>query len=126
LNVGLYGDTEVYVTIDMKDLLSVAEPTLQVPLLPPKELVNKALAEPRGSKKLEELVGLDCTVAMAVEGTTRPINAIAALASIVTQLVNLIVPKEKITIIVANGVRERSNDVLVKALKASDELREST
>jgi nickel-dependent lactate racemase len=118
-----YGNTEVYVTIDMKDLLSVAEPTRQEPLLPPKEVVSNALSEPRGSKKLEELVGLDCTVAIAVEGTTRPVNAIAVLAPIVTQLVNLIIPKEKITVIVANGVRERSNNELIKALKASEELK---
>lgn len=118
-----YGNTEVYVTIDMKDLLSLAEPTRQEPLLPPKEIVSKALAEPRGSKKLDELVGLDCTVAIAVEGTTRPINAIAVLVPIVTQLVNLIVPKEKITVIVANGVRGRSDNELIKALKTSEELK---
>jgi lactate racemase len=118
-----YGNTEVYVTVDVKDLLSMAEPTIQEPLFPPKEVVSKALTEPRGSKKLEELVGLDCTVAIAVEGTTRPINAIAALTPIVTQLVNLIVPKEKITIIIANGVRERSNNELINALKASEELK---
>ena len=118
-----YGNTEVYVTVDMRDLLSIAEPARQDPQFPPKEIVAKALSEPRGSKRLEELVGPECTVAIAVEGTTRPENAVAVLAPIVTQLVNLIVPKERITIIVANGVRERSDKELIKALKASEELK---
>jgi nickel-dependent lactate racemase len=118
-----YGHTEVYVTIDIRELLSVAEPARQEPQLHPKEVVSKALLEPRGSKKLEELVGPGCTVAIAVEGTTRPINAIAVLTPIVTQLVNLIVPKEKINVIVANGIRGRSNKDLIKALKTSEELK---
>lgn len=118
-----YGNTEVYVTVDMKDLLSIAEPVRVDPRLHPREIIAKTLAEPRGSKKLEELVGPDCTVAIAVEGTTAPFNAIAVLAPIVTQLVNLIVPKDKITVIIANGVRERSSKDIVKALKASDDLK---
>jgi nickel-dependent lactate racemase len=118
-----YGNTEVYVTVDMRDLLSVAEPVRQEPQLNAREIVNRALAEPRGSQKLEELVGPDCTVSIALEGTTTPANAVAALAPIVTQLVNLIVPRDKITIIVANGIRDRSGKDILKALKASDDLK---
>jgi len=118
-----YGNTEVYVTVDIKDLLSIAEPVRVDPQQHPREIVSKALSEPRGSKKLEELVGLDCTVAISVEGTTLPANAVAVLAPIVTQLVNLIVPRDKITVVVANGVRERSGKDLIKALKAADELK---
>ncbi len=118
-----YGDTEVHVTVDMKDLLSIAEPVRQDAQAPVKEIVARALAEPRGSKKLEELVGPDCTVAIAVEGTTSPASAVAVLSPIVTQLVNLVVPKDRITIIVANGVREKSGKDLIKALKAAEELK---
>ena len=118
-----YGDTEVHVTVDMKDLLSIAEPVRQEAQAHLKEVVAKALAEPRGSKKLEELVGPDCTVSIAVEGTTTPESAVAVLAPIVTQLVNLVVPNDRITIIVANGARERSTKNLVKAIKASEELK---
>ena len=118
-----YGTTEVYVTVDMRDLLNIAEPVRQEPQLNAREIVNRTLADPRGSERLEELVGPDCTVSIAVEGTTMPANAVAALAPIVTQLVNLIVPRDKITIIVANGVRERSGKELLKALKASDDLK---
>ena len=118
-----YGNTEVYVTVDIKDLLSIAEPARVDPHQHPREIVAKTVSEPRGSKKLEELVGPDCTVAIAVEGTTTPSNAVAVLAPIVTQLVNLIVPRDKITVIVANGVRDRSGKELIKALKASDDLK---
>jgi len=118
-----YGDTEVYVTIDIKDLLSIAEPIRQESKLHEKEIIAVALAEPRGSKKIEELVGSDCTVAIVVEGTTSPSNAIPVLTLIVTQLVNLIVPREKITIIIANGVRGRSGKGLVKAIHEADDLK---
>ncbi|MCX6649914.1 MAG: lactate racemase domain-containing protein [Candidatus Bathyarchaeota archaeon] len=118
-----YGNTEVYVTVDMKDLLSIAEPARVDPRQHPREIVAKALSEPRGSKRLEELAGPDCTVSIALEGTTAPANAVAVLAPIVTQLVNLIVPRDKITVIIANGVRERSSKDLIKALKASDDLK---
>ena len=117
-----YGNTEVYVTVDMRDLLNIAEPMRQEPQAHPQEIIAKALAEPRGAKKLEELVGPDCTVAIAVEGTTFPTNAVVAITPLVTQLVNLIVPKDKITIIVANGVRDRSSKDLIKALKSAEEL----
>ncbi len=117
-----YGNTEVYVTVDMKDLLSIAEPARVDPQRHPREIVAKALDESRG-KKLAELAGADCTVAIALEGATTPANAVAVLAPIITQLVNLIVPRDKITVIVANGVRERSSRELLKALRAADELK---
>jgi nickel-dependent lactate racemase len=113
----------VYVTVDIKDLLSIAEPAHVDPKQHPREIVSKSLDEPRGAKKLAELVGPDCTVAIALEGTTAPANAVAVLAPIVTQLVNLIIPRDKITIIIANGVRERSSKELLKAFKAADELK---
>jgi nickel-dependent lactate racemase len=118
-----YGNTEVYVTVDIRDLLSIAEPVRQEPQAQPYEIISKTLAEPRGAKKLEELVGSGCTVAIAVEGTTFPANAVAAVAPLVTQLVNLIVPKDKITIIIANGVREKSSEDLLKAIKSAEELK---
>jgi len=117
-----YGNTEVYVTVDIKDLLSTAEPVKQEPQLPAREILSKALSEPRG-KKLEELVGPDCTVAIAVEGTTAPVNAVAALTLLVNQLVTLIVPRDKITVIVANGVRERSGKEIAKALRDATDLK---
>ena len=118
-----YGNTEVHMTVDIKDLLSIAEPIHQEAQAPVKEIVAKALAEPRGSKKLEELVMPDCTVAIAVEGTTSPDSAVAVLSPIVTQLVNLVVPKDRITIIIANGVRAKSGKDIIKALKAAEELK---
>ncbi len=117
-----YGNTEVFVTVDIKDLLSVAEPTKVEPQQHPREVVTKALDEARG-KKLSELVGSDCTVAIAVEGTTTPSNAISVLVPLVTQLVNLVIPSDRITVIVANGVRDRSDKSLIKALKGADELK---
>jgi nickel-dependent lactate racemase len=117
-----YGNTQVYVTIDMRDLLSIAEPVHQAPQESPKTIIVKALAESRGLK-LEELISADCIAAIAIEGTTSPINAVAALSPLVEKLVTLIVPKDKITIVIANGTRDRSSIPLIKALKAAEELK---
>jgi lactate racemase len=117
-----YGNTEVYVTIDIKDILSNAEPVDLTSQEPPRSIVLKAIAEPRGSK-LDELISAECTVAIAIEGTTSPVNAVVVLSALVEKLVTLIVPKDKISIVVANGTRDRSSIFLINALKAVEELK---
>ena len=117
-----YGKTEVYVTVNLRDLLSVAEPPKMEPTLQAKEIILKALNEPRG-KKLSELVTPDCNVAIALEGSTSPQVAVRALAQLVEQLVNLIVPRERIVILMANGTRERGSRELMNVIRNAEELK---
>ncbi|MCX6643343.1 MAG: lactate racemase domain-containing protein [Candidatus Bathyarchaeota archaeon] len=118
-----YGNTEVFTTVNIRDLLGVAEPIHQDPTASPKEIVLKALSEPRGGKKLHELIGQDCSVAIALEGSITPSVVVPTLTVIIEQLVNLIIPKDKITVILANGSRGKSSVNLIKAIKGADELK---
>lgn len=118
-----YGDTEVYLTVNMKDLLGVSEPKNIDPQNVPRELISNSFNNLKGSKKLEELVSPDCDVCIALEGTTNSRVAVEVLSYLVDQLVNLIVPKEKITIIIANGIRERSSKNIINEIKKSDNLK---
>jgi lactate racemase len=110
----------------MRDLLGVAEPIHQDPTASPKEIILKALSEPRGGKTLQELIGQDCSVAVALEGSLTPSITVHTLTVLVEQLVNLIIPKEKITIILANGTRGKSSATLIKAIKGTEGLRDLT
>lgn len=112
--------------MNLRDLLGVAEPIHQDPTASPKEIVLKALSEPRGSKTLQELIGQDCSVAVALEGSLTPSVTVHTLTVLVEQLVNLIIPKEKITIILANGTRAKSSANLIKAIKGTEGLRDLT
>lgn len=118
-----YGNTEIYITVNIRDLLGVAEPIHQEPTSTPREIMLKALSETRSNKKLQDIVVPDCSVTISVEGTTTPNIATQVLSVLVEQLVNLIVPKDKITIILANGQREKSIQDLIQAIKETDDLK---
>jgi len=118
-----YGKTEVYVTVGIKDLLSVAEPTKIEPRTQPREMMAASLSNIGSGKRLEELVGPDCKVAVVVDGTVSPHMAVPVLSYLVEQLVSMIVPKDRITVIVGNGARVKSSKDLVAALKGSEELK---
>jgi len=118
-----YGNTEVYVTVNVRDLLSVAEPARQEPTAPAREVANVAFSEEKATKLLEGLASPDCTVSIALGGTTSPASAVAVLLPIVEKFVSLIVPRERITVVIANGVRDRSDPRLLEALRGADGLK---
>ncbi len=118
-----YGNTEVYVTINVRDLLSVAEPAQQEPTAPAREVANVAFSNEKVAKLLEALASPDCSVAIALGGTTSPTSAVAVLLPIVDKFVSLIVPRERITVIIANGVRDRSDNRLLEALRGAEGLK---
>ncbi len=117
-----YGNTEVHLTIALRDLLGVAEPEPQKPQAPPRELVSDSLSNPLGGKGLEELVDSDTSVALAIDGTITPRLAPPVLGPIVERLVSLGVPKEWITLVVGNGCRGRSDRDLVRLLRGEGSL----
>ncbi len=117
-----YGKTEVYLSVDMNHLLGTVKPQDVEPETPLMQIILDALAEPAGSRSLDELVGTESTVAIAVEGTTTPQIASTALSVLVNELVTLIVPKSRITIIIGNGARGQSSKELLEAINSNPRL----
>jgi len=117
-----YGDTEVYVSVEMDYLLGIAEPSKVVPEKPSSEIIVDALAEPIGSK-LEELLGQGTTVAIAVENYSSPNAVVHAIRELVKSLVELIIPRDRITIIIGNGDHGRNKSPIIDAINESSDLR---
>jgi nickel-dependent lactate racemase len=118
-----YGETEIYVSVEMDNLVSEAKPKNIVPEKTPEEIIREALTEASSGTTLEELVKPDCRVAIALEGTTNPRAAVKTVSIIVRELVELIVPTDRITLLIGNGARSQSSPQLMAELRAANELK---
>jgi lactate racemase len=118
-----YGDTEVYVSVELENLLNLAGKQSIEPDKTSLELLMDALLEPSG-KTLEELVEPGVDVAIALDIYSNPQIVVQSLSEIVKILVELIVPKDRITIFLGNGESDKENKLLRDAIKASPDLRD--
>ncbi|TRO52641.1 DUF2088 domain-containing protein, partial [Candidatus Bathyarchaeota archaeon] len=116
-----YGDTEVYVTVELESLIGIAEPKQVEPEKTSVELITDALMEPYG-KNLEELIQPGVDIAIAVDIYSNPNAVVHALIEVTKMLVELIVPKERMTIILGNGENEKENTLIRNAIKETPEL----
>ncbi|MCK4400342.1 DUF2088 domain-containing protein, partial [Candidatus Bathyarchaeota archaeon] len=117
-----YGETEVYVSVDMDNLIEILDPRITQEPRQITEEIARALDEPSGAATLNEQVKPDCRIAIAVDGSMTPSLASQALSSIVKHLVELIVPRDRITIVVGNGERESETTRLITAIRETDGL----
>jgi len=117
-----YGETEVYVSVDMDNLIEILDPRTKQEPRQVAEEIARALEEPSGAPTLNDQVKPDCRVAIAVDGSMIPTLASQALLSIVKHLVELIVPQDRITIVVGNGERETETTRLIRAIRETDGL----
>ena len=117
-----YGDTEVYVTVEMDNLIKILEPKKREETTQFTAAIMAALDEPAGATTLGELVKPDCRVAIAVDGSMKPHHAVQVLSALVKQLVELIVPSDRITIVLGNCEREGDGGGLHDVLKAEPTL----
>lgn len=117
-----YGETEVYASVDMDNLIETLDPRTGHESGRASEEIARALDEPSGAATLDELVKPDCRVAIAVDGSMTPGLASQAVSSMVGRLVELIVPRDRITIVVGNGERESETTPLIKALRETEGL----
>ena len=120
-----YGDTEVYVSVELESLQEIAELRTVEPEKTSVELITNALMEPSG-KTLEELVEPGVDVAIAVDVYSNPQSVTQALTELTKMLVELIVPKERITIILGNGESDKENTAIREAINNEAELRHIT
>jgi nickel-dependent lactate racemase len=117
-----YGETEVYVSVDMDNLIEILDPRAEREPRQVAEEIGRALEEPSGAPTLNDQVKPNCRVAVAVDGSMTPSLASKAVSSIVKHLVELIVPRDRITIVVGNGERESETTRLIRAIRETDGL----
>jgi nickel-dependent lactate racemase len=117
-----YGKTEVHISIPIRNLIGTAEPDKGKPAINPEDVLKESLQNPIDSKKLGDMVEPRDRVAVAIQGTIIPPLATSVVSSIVEILRQTDVSPNDITVLVGNGLRERSNPDLIEALQASERL----
>jgi nickel-dependent lactate racemase len=120
-----YGDTEVYVSVELENLLGIAEPKKVEPKKTSIEIIASAFMEPSG-KTLEEIVIPGVDVAIAVDTYSNPRIVTQVLTELTKVLVELIIPMDRITIILGNGEFDKENSNIRKIINEIDELRKIT
>jgi nickel-dependent lactate racemase len=119
-----YGKTEVHVSVPLRYLAGTIEPSkLELPENP-FEVVTSALGSPVGSGEIQDLVKGKNKVAIALDGTMAPFAASVAASAIVWTLGQRGVPKESVSLVVGNGLREHDNPVMLGALQGAEPLRD--
>jgi nickel-dependent lactate racemase len=118
-----YGDTEVYVSVELESLMEIAELVEVEPEKPATEILTDALMEPSG-QTLEALIEPGVDVVIAVDVYSSPQAVVQALGLLIKILVELIIPKDRITIILGNGEFEKENRILRTAIYDTPELRD--
>ena len=84
--------------MDLDNLIKILRPPEGVETVKLQDNVLGAMDAPVGTASLDELVKPDCRVAVAVDGSMIPGHAVQVLSQIVKQLVELIVPRDRITV----------------------------
>ena len=111
-----YGETEVYLTVELENLIGTLEPPRREEATQFASALMASLDEPVGGMTLGSLVKPDCRVAIAVDGSMSPHYAVQAVSALVKQLIELIVPSERITVILGNCERENGGGRLQESL----------
>ena len=111
-----YGETEIYVSVELENLIGVADFKQVEPEKTAVEIISDSLHEPFG-KKMEELLIPGVNVAFAIDIYSHPYAVTQALTKIIRILVELIVPKERMIILLGNSENEKDNIRLKNAIK---------
>ena len=120
-----YGETEVYVSVEMDQLLGILKPDKIDPEKTSTEILSEAFTEPVG-KKLDELLTGETTVAIAVDNYASPQAVVQALRELVRNLVELIIPSDRITVILGNSENEKNRSKIRAAIEDTSDLRNIT
>jgi nickel-dependent lactate racemase len=99
-----YGKSQVCVRIPTRNFLGSIEPKEKLGLPDPKAEIERALKEPLGSKKLNDIVQSESRVAIVVDDVTRPAACDLMVPSLLEELNNLGVKDENVTVIFACGL----------------------
>jgi nickel-dependent lactate racemase len=112
-----YGNTEIYVAVEMDNLINILQPEETKTSKVFNDEMLQALDEPVASPTIDGLVMQEPKVVIAIEGSTSLHYASQSVTAIVKQLVELIVPSERITILIGDVMRENGRNDIVEALR---------
>jgi nickel-dependent lactate racemase len=112
-----YGKTEVHLSINLKDLIGVAEPPERQHAQDPRSAVLQSLENPIGGKRLGEVAKPGDSAAIAIDGTMSPDLVRTVVPAIIEHLGATGIPTENVAILVGNGDRERGSQGLLDALQ---------
>lgn len=118
-----YGNTEVHISVPIRNLLGTIEPRDGQPVLDPREAILRSLQEPIGSKSVTELAVPRSKVAVAIDGTMSPRLVVLALRCIVESLRKVEYPMGEVSVLVGYGLREYRYKELLEAISSSEVLR---
>jgi nickel-dependent lactate racemase len=118
-----YGDTEVYVSVELEHLLGIAEPKKVEPNKTPIEIIKNAFMEPSG-KTLEEILTPGVDISIAVDMYSNPRVVTQVLSELMKIFMELIVPKDRITIILGNSETVKANSNMREKINEINELKD--
>jgi nickel-dependent lactate racemase len=123
-----YGETEVYVSVELENHLETLIPQKnpREEKIEIKNEIQTALVNPTGGLLLSELVKPNSSVSIAIDGSMDPILAINGLEAITSRLVELKVPRERVTIILGNGFRENTGGAILSTIRNNSSLNQIT
>ena len=112
-----YGRTEVHVSVPLRNLMGMIEPKETQIDKSPREIITESLQNPIGSPSLEEIMRRRRKIVIGLDGTLQPSLASSALSGILEVLQPRDIKGEDVTVVIGNGLRERSSPDLLSALQ---------
>lgn len=119
-----YGETEVHVSIPIRNLVGVSEPVTGQPELNLVEAISGSIKVPIGAKPLNEIVKPADSIAIGFEGTMSPQNAAASISAIIEELSQAGASIGDVAIVVGNACRAGSNMNLLEVFESLQPLKE--
>jgi nickel-dependent lactate racemase len=116
-----YGETEVYISVDMRNILDEARLEEEQPRVHPREILTQALSVAEDTFSQKDMKDPDFMIVIGLQGTIPPLIAPYVISVIVEELEET-ASREQIKLIIGNGIRERSNPRLLQELNESGKL----
>ncbi|MGZ4924511.1 MAG: lactate racemase domain-containing protein, partial [Halobacteriota archaeon] len=120
-----YGQGEVSVTLDEKNLIQVIEPH-EIEVLDEESEIIRAMNDPIGTLRLREIVSQrkaskkDLRAVIIVSDVTRPTPVKKLLPHVLNELRKAEVPDSQITIVFALGIHRTLSELEMKGLVGAD------
>ncbi len=118
-----YGETEVYVSAEITDILGEVKPNEVEPQFTPQKIISDSLSNPIGTPTIEKFFSRECDVAISIDGMVSPFLSASVLKEIISRFSESTNQRHKTTVLIGAGPNVRSDYKLFNYLKGHDELR---